>query len=257
MRKSILRMVAVNACIFAALAGNLVAQKPAPEPVSRGTVEFWQADFSGKHKKDVKALLGTPASIAEQGSVYYYPEEFFHPDLDEWRTLVVRFDEQDLVESFSGGEDSKTYQVSGPVALPPAATSTPVPQATPEGLAEGRRTALEIAEYFKRNRDHFEEYKGRKVEVTGVVDSIRVSNSRSARVSLRTKPGLPRVSLNYATTGESEIRQQGGKAIEQRSGKYDDWEPLTAIGRELGATGSLTGYHIDVEISVDSMQEDL
>lgn len=244
---NLLSLIIAAAALAAAVPPELLAQKPAPEAESRGTVEFWQQYFPGKTKKDVKALLGPPKQIAEQGAFYYYPDEFFHPDLDEWRTLVVRFGEQDQVDSFSGGDDSKTYQVS----------ASPIQQATPEGLAEGRRTALEIAEYFKRNRDNFEEYRGRKVEVTGVVDSLRVDNSRIARVFLRTKPGLPKVTLNYTTTGESELRQSGGRAIEHRGGKYDEWKPLTAVGRELGATGSLTGYHINVEISVDSMQEDL
>ena len=238
------------------MASELLAQKPAPEAESRGTVEFWQRYFPGKSKKDVKAFLGTPAEIAEQGELYYYPDEFFHPDLDEWRTLVVRFGDQDQVECFSGGDDSKTYQVTAP----------PVQQATPEGLAEGRRTALEIAEYFKRNRDSFEEYRGRQIEVTGVVDSLRVDNSRSARLLLRTKEGLPKITLSYELSAnsdannESELRLQGGgKMIEWRLYKDKDepWRPLVAVGRELRATGSLTGFHINVEISVDSMQEDL
>jgi len=233
---------------------DLFAQKPAPAAESKGTVEFWQRELLGKSKTEVKALLGTPASIAEQGSVYNYPDEFFHPDLDQWRGLVISFDDQDRVESFSGGEDSKIYQLE-----------TPVSQATPEGLAEGRQTALEIAEYFKRNRDGFDAYEGRSVEVSGVVDSLRLENSHSAKVYLRTKQGLPQIVLRYdirvhpKAIDESQLRLRDSGTIEWRVSpdKEESWRPLIAVGRELGAKDVLTSYRINIELSVDSIQENL
>jgi hypothetical protein len=235
---------------------NSPAQKTPPSAEGRGTVEFWQRELSGRSKKDVKALLGTPTSIAEQGSVYFYPEEFFHPDLDEWRTLLVRFNDMDQVEGFSGdGGDSKTYQVNQ------LRDPSPIPGPTPEGLAEGRRTAVEIADFVKRNRNFFKDYEGREVTVTGVVHSLRLESSRSAKIVLRTESGLPKVVLHYTPTSSlgptPELRLSSATTIERRGSKEDEWSPLTAVGREIGATGALASYHINVEIKVDEMTPNL
>lgn len=89
--------------------------KPSPSAGERGTIAYWQTELKGKAKHEVKALLGTPSSIAEQGAVYCYPAEFFHPDLDQWRDILIRFSADDSVESFTGaGNDTKVYSVGSP-----------------------------------------------------------------------------------------------------------------------------------------------
>ena len=148
MSKSILR--AFIAVLFLPLCTNLSAEsaataepsapKPPPNEGERGTIVYWQKELQGKNKRDVKSLLGTPQTIAEQGAIYNYPGEFFHPDLDQWRSLSIRFNADDLAESFTGeGSDTKTYKIEAPAwqqaadaAGVPAATPTPSPSPTPD-----------------------------------------------------------------------------------------------------------------------------
>lgn len=130
-------------CLAAASASttNTPTPKPSPKDDERGTVSYWQKELPGKSKRDIKALLGTPHTIAEQGAVYNYPEEFFHPDLDEWRSLLIRFDQADLVESFTGeGSDTKTYKIEAPSwqqAADAAAIPAPTPEASPSPTGTG------------------------------------------------------------------------------------------------------------------------
>lgn len=125
--------VTVLGCLAAASASttNTPTPKPSPKDGERGTVSYWQKELPGKSKRDIKAMLGTPQTIAEQGAVYNYPGEFFHPDLDEWRALLIRFDQADLAESFTGeGSDTKTYKIEAP-PWQQTADATGVPTGSP------------------------------------------------------------------------------------------------------------------------------
>jgi hypothetical protein len=96
------------------IAASEDSSKPAPLSGQRGTVEFWQKELSGKFKPQIKAQFGTPTGGIEQnGDIYVYTQDFFHPDLDQWRDLRITFSEKDgAVESFTGsGGDSKSYQI--------------------------------------------------------------------------------------------------------------------------------------------------
>ena len=125
---------------LAAQATNAATQKASPGEGERGTVAYWEKELQGKTKRDIKSALGTPQGIAEQGAVYRYNDEFFHPDLDQWRTLLIRFNSDDLVESFTGeGSDTKTYKIdaagwqeAADAAGIPAPTPTPSAAPTPD-----------------------------------------------------------------------------------------------------------------------------
>ena len=118
------------------LAQGSQAPKAPPNHGDRGTVEFWQNELKGKFKTHVKKLLGAPTGGIEQnGDIYIYKEEFFHPDLDQWRDLVITFSTKDsAVETFTGsGGDTKIYAVDAPrtdEVPPPASASTPLPPAS-------------------------------------------------------------------------------------------------------------------------------
>ena len=127
-------LIAVTLAFPAALAQSPASTpKPTPEPGARGTVDFWEKQLQGKFKPQVKADLGTPTGGIEQnGDIYIYKSEFFHPDLDEWRDLRITFSSKDgAVESFTGsGGDTKPYAVTAPLAdvvAPPTPTPTPPP----------------------------------------------------------------------------------------------------------------------------------
>jgi len=124
-----------NLCAEPAAITNNSTQKPSPNEGDRGSIAYWQKELQGKTKSDVKTSLGTPQRIAEQGGVYFYDDEFFHPDLDQWRDLVIRFNSNNEVESFTGeGSDTKTYKLTTPTweeAAEAAGIPTPSPSPTP------------------------------------------------------------------------------------------------------------------------------
>lgn len=125
--------------ILAGIASESATKLP-PNEEERGTIAYWQKELQRKSKRDIKTLLGTPQSIADQGAVYNYADEFFHPDLDQWRALVIRFNSDDLVDSFTGeGSDTKTYKIELPpwqqaadAADVPTAIPSPSPSPTPD-----------------------------------------------------------------------------------------------------------------------------
>jgi len=153
--------------------------KPPPGERERGSVEYWQEALKGKTKQQVKVELGTPTAIDDRGSVYIYKEDFFHPDLDQWRDLLIRFSEaDDFVESFTGsGKDTKTYPVSVPTA-DELAPPTPTPTPTPIGDELKRRIEKSIVtiEYSESSRQgegaggtgFIVEHDGRKYVATNI-----------------------------------------------------------------------------------------
>ena len=114
---------------------------PAPKPGGKGTPEFWQRELKGKSKSQVKAEFGTPASIQDQGYVYVYKNGFFHPDLDQWRDLLVTFatTKDELAVSFTGsGGDTKAYSIEVPAALASSSADIGSPaQTTSEAESAG------------------------------------------------------------------------------------------------------------------------
>lgn len=156
-----------------------VSPKPAPSETERGSVEYWQETLKGKTKRQVKSELGTPAAIEDRGSVYIYKADFFHPDLDQWRDLLIRFSEVDeFAESFTGsGNDTKTYSVGVPTAdelAPP--TPTPEPTPTTDELKRRIEKSIVTIEYSESNRQgqgaggtgFLVDYEGRKYVATNI-----------------------------------------------------------------------------------------
>lgn len=141
-------------------------------------------------------------------------------------------------------------------------------------------TAVDLAEFFKANRDDFKEWEGQSLTVNGVVEAIRVTGKTgsmlTAEITLRTRPDLPKVRLmvhasEFMGSEESdrqELRVQD-ETLEGRSRDrrypyrywyYADgywrwradaktqWVPIISVGHPIKASGVLSKYHIHLEL---------
>lgn len=174
------------------------------------------------------------------------------------------------------------------VSAKPAGSTAPVTAPAPAVKFDPDRTvpAAELAKYLKTNRDKAKTMAGTRLNVTGVVDELRVTGSTGsglmAEITLRTAPGLPKVRA-YVHASEffkgvdrrdQELRVQNNKILEGRSrstnhdyryysywyGVYrpvnkgrSSWLPIVSVDHPVKVSGIFSKYHISIELEAASL----